>query len=262
VARRGCSIGYVPLVDAYHAMASYGVLALAALTFVALIFIDAPYGRHGRGGWGPTVPATVAWVLVELPAVLLFIVVFASGAHRAELVPLVLLGVWQLHYVHRTFIFPFVMPASSRRMPIVVMLMGASFQVINSWLNARFISELGTYDPSWLTDPRFVLGATLFLSGFAINLRSDYSILRMKREAKGYVLPRGGLFDLVAAPNYFGELVEWIGWALMTWSIPGLAFALYTFANLAPRALAHRRWYRARFEDYPPERRAIIPYVL
>jgi hypothetical protein len=47
----------------------------------------------------------------------------------------------------------------------------------------------------------------------------------------------------------------------MSWSLAGAAFALWTLANLVPRAGAHHRWYRARFADYPPERRALLPGI-
>ena len=63
-------------------------------------------------------------------------------------------------------------------------------------------------------------------------------------------------------PNYFGEIIEWAGFALATWSLPGLAFAIYTAANVGPRALSHHRWYREKFGDYPPKRKALIPFVL
>jgi 3-oxo-5-alpha-steroid 4-dehydrogenase 1 len=42
----------------------------------------------------------------------------------------------------------------------------------------------------------------------------------------------------------------------------GLAFAVWTAANLIPRALAYHRWYRQEFYDYPPQRKAILPFVL
>ena len=42
-------------------------------------------------------------------------------------------------------------------------------------------------------------------------------------------------------------------------ALAGWAFAVFTIANLAPRALTHHKWYRAQFPDYPPERRALIP---
>jgi 3-oxo-5-alpha-steroid 4-dehydrogenase 1 len=55
--------------------------------------------------------------------------------------------------------------------------------------------------------------------------------------------------------------VEWAGWALASWSVGGLAFALYTFANLAPRAVAHHAWYREQFPDYPKARKALVPFL-
>ena len=47
----------------------------------------------------------------------------------------------------------------------------------------------------------------------------------------------------------------------MTWSLAGLAFVLFTFCNLAPRALANHRWYRERFADDPPERKVLLPGI-
>jgi len=43
------------------------------------------------------------------------------------------------------------------------------------------------------------------------------------------------------------------------WSLPALSFAIWTAANLGPRARTHHRWYQQTFADYPPERRALIP---
>jgi hypothetical protein len=70
------------------------------------------------------------------------------------------------------------------------------------------------------------------------------------------------LYEYVSCPNYLGEMLEWCGWAIATWSLAGFAFAFYTIANIGPRALANHRWYREKFPDYPPQRKAVIPYVL
>lgn len=51
----------------------------------------------------------------------------------------------------------------------------------------------------------------------------------------------GGLFEYVSAANYFGELVEWCGYGLASWSVQGGAFALFTFCVLLPRAQEHHR---------------------
>jgi protein-S-isoprenylcysteine O-methyltransferase Ste14 len=70
------------------------------------------------------------------------------------------------------------------------------------------------------------------------------------------------MYRWVSCPNYFGEMLEWIGWAIATWSLAGSAFAIFTIANLLPRALANHRWYQTEFPDYPSDRRAVIPGLL
>ena len=234
---------------------------LAALTAAGLKFVVAPYGRHTRGGWGPTIPAKAGWVIMESPASLVFLAFYLTGDHRAELVPLVLLGLWQLHYVQRAFVYPFLMRGGTR-MPVAIAAMAIAFNVLNAYVNALWISQIGHYADGWLTDPRFLGGTVLFLGGMSVNLRSDQILRNLRGPGEsGYKVPYGGAYRWVSSPNYFGEIVEWLGWALAAWSLAGLAFAVYTMANLVPRALANHGWYRERFPDYPPERKAIIPLV-
>jgi steroid 5-alpha reductase family enzyme len=116
---------------------------------------------------------------------------------------------------------------------------------------------------AWLHSPAFIVGTTMFAGGYLAHLLADRQLRRLRREnggARG--VPRGWLFRLLSCPNYFGEIVEWTGFAIATWSPTGLLFALWTAANLVPRAIHHHRWYRANFPDYPPERRAVVPFVL
>jgi 3-oxo-5-alpha-steroid 4-dehydrogenase 1 len=234
---------------------------LAAATAAGLRFIVAPYGRHTRGRWGPTIPAKAGWVLMEAPASLLFLAFYLTGDNRAQTVPLVFLGMWQLHYVQRAFVYPFLMRGAAR-MPLAIPAMAIAFNTLNAYVNALWISQVGHYTTDWLTDPRFIAGAVLFLGGLAVNLRSDQILRNLRGPGEtGYKIPVGGAYRWVSSPNYLGEIVEWLGWALATWSFAGLAFAAYTMANLVPRALANHRWYRERFPDYPPQRRAIVPYL-
>lgn len=235
---------------------------LAALTAAGLRFIVAPYGRHTRRGWGPTVPARAGWVIMESPASLLFLAIYLTGDNRAQAVPLVLLGMWQLHYAQRAFVYPFLMRGGGR-MPVALVAMAIAFNVLNAYVNARWISHFGAYTPGWLTDPRFLIGAAMFVGGLALNQRSDHTLRTLRGPGEtGYKIPQGGAYRWVSCPNYLGEIVEWLGWALATWSLAGLAFAAYTMANLVPRALANHRWYRERFPDYPAERRALVPHLL
>jgi steroid 5-alpha reductase family enzyme len=148
-------------------------------------------------------------------------------------------------------------------MPIVVALLGLGFNVVNAWLVAtgltRFGPELGHAS---LLAPRVLVGAALFLLGLAVNWDADARLLRLRRErSDGYAIPSGGLYRYVSCPNYFGELVEWGGFALASGSLGALAFFVWSAANLAPRARAHHLWYRAQFPDYPRERKALVPFV-
>ena len=244
---------------ALHRGLALGMIATAVAVFAALRITTAPYGRHVRAGWGPTMPARLGWIVMEAPAAVAFLAIYALGDRALGLAPLVLLVLWQLHYVHRAFVFPFGM-RGDKRMPIAVAGMAIGFNLVNAYLNARQVSAFGDYPAGWLLDPRFPAGAALFLGGRAINRRADRILLEL-RATGDYQIPRGMLFRWVSCPNYLGEIIEWIGWAVATWSLAGLAFAAFTFANLAPRALSHHRWYRERFANYPPERRALIPFL-
>jgi 3-oxo-5-alpha-steroid 4-dehydrogenase 1 len=238
-------------------------IALAVPTFLSLLFVAAPYGRHQRQGWGPTIPARLGWLVMESPAVWFFVWVYFQGPNALSPAPLVFLAMWQLHYLYRAFLFPFLIRADGRRMPASVAGMAILFNLLNNWVNARQVSALGDYPASWLSSPRFLLGCALFLGGFALHVASDRALRNLRAPGEtGYRIPRGGAFEYVTAPNYLGEIVEWTGWAIATWSPAGLAFAVYTFANLAPRAVTHHRWYRERFPDYPCGRKALLPFLL
>jgi 3-oxo-5-alpha-steroid 4-dehydrogenase 1 len=148
-------------------------------------------------------------------------------------------------------------------MPVLIVLWAVIFNVMNAGLNGYTLGTLLPYPASWLTDPRFLVGFAIFLTGAAINLLSDNRLIALRSgKDTGYTIPRGGLFEAVSAPNLFGEIVQWSGFALMTWNLAGLSFAVWTASNLIPRAISHHKWYRAHFADYPQGRKAVIPFVL
>ena len=246
----------------FHTALCYAVMATGAIVFVSLFFVTAPYGRHARRGWGPTLSNRLGWTIMESPAAIAFAVVYALGRHAGEAVPLALGALWLAHYLHRAFIFPFRMKSAAKPMPLSVAAMAIVFNVINAYLNARWISHLGSYSTSWFTDPRFLVGSAAFFAGMAINIQSDNILFSLRRPGEsGYKIPSGGAYKLVSAPNYLGELIEWAAWAVASWSLAGLSFFVFTFANLVPRALANHRWYRETFAEYPKERRAVIPWL-
>lgn len=248
---------------AFHRGVVWVYFALGVATMLATLFVTAPYGRHGRAGWGPGVPSRLAWVVMESPSSLVFLAFYLQGQFRGSTGAIVLLALWQAHYVQRTFIYPFLIREKAGRMPLAIPAMAIAFNTLNAYANAFWIAHFHEYDAAWLTDPRFVVGAVLFVSGYAINRWADTVLRGLRKPGEtGYAVPRGGLYEYISCPNYAGEILEWIGWAVATWSLPGLAFAFYTAANLLPRALSNHRWYLEKFPDYPKDRKALVPFLL
>lgn len=235
----------------------------AVCVFVSLQFVSAPYGRHARSGWGPTVSSRWGWIAME--AVAAVALLYFMLRQRPAMTPTlwVLLGLWELHYLNRSFIYPLRMRTRGKTNPLMVVLLAVGFNTWNGYLNGHWLGiHAAVYTAAWMVQPNFIAGLVLFVTGFAINIQSDEILLHLRRGTDtGYAIPRGGLFRYISCPNYFGELIEWSGWALMTWSPAGLVFVLWTAANLVPRARSHHLWYREHFAEYPRDRKAIIPFI-
>jgi hypothetical protein len=238
-------------------------ILLAPVVVVALLFITVPYGRYHQGrSWGAPFSGVVGWIVMELPAVVTMPLVFFLSGRAPGPVEAAFLVLWEAHYLHRTFIFPLRRKEYLEPVPVVVALLGVLFNIANGYLNGRWLGHFSPgYPTAWLWDPRFLAGAAVFALGMTINIHSDEVILDLRRAGGGYQVPQRGVHRLVASPNYLGEFLEWSGWALATWSLPGLAFAVWTFGNLGPRARAHLKWYRKTFAEYPRERKAILPFL-
>lgn len=238
-------------------------MAIGAATFFYLIRQNAPYGRHIQPGWGPTVDNSLGWFLMEFPVVVVFLTVLLWEKWPTSAYPLLFSGCFLFHYLYRSIIFPLRLRTAGKRMPLVIVLSAICFNFVNGFFLGYYFAHFAEYPTDWWSDARFWGGMALFWTGLGVNWQSDNILIRLRKPGStGYAIPRGGLFEKVSCPNHFGEILEWVGFALMTWSLPALAFAVWTVANLAPRALAHHRWYRATFPDYPGERRALVPFVL
>jgi protein-S-isoprenylcysteine O-methyltransferase Ste14 len=200
---------------------------------------------------------------MECPAVIGFLFLWVIGERRADVASLILLSFWMVHYVHRTFVFPFTLRGDRRQFTLITVVLGFVFNLGNSYLNARWLFTLGPgYPSSWLLDWRFILGTLLFWAGFVINKHADAVLIGLRAPGdNGYKIPRGWLYEYVSCPNYLGEMIQWCGWALACFSPGGLAFFVWTAANLIPRAFGIHRWYRDTFADYPEERKALIPFL-
>jgi hypothetical protein len=237
------------------------VTGLVAFPFV--LKIVAPYGRHTTRGWGPLLPNRLGWIIMESPALLVFAGFFLFGTANRNAVTWLFFSLYAFHYVNRTFIFPLRLRTPGKMMPVSIVFMALGFNFVNGFINGYYLGWIADYPLSWFTDPRFIAGIAMFIGGLMINWQADNILIHLRKPGEtGYVIPKGGFFNYVSCPNHFGEIVEWSGFALMTWSAPALAFAVWTFVNLMPRALHHHRWYRDHFADYPAKRKAVIPFIV
>ncbi|HTJ12187.1 MAG TPA: hypothetical protein VL547_09185 [Dinghuibacter sp.] len=229
---------------------------------------EAPYGRFTSKNWGPTVSNKWGWffmeatVLVAFAAQLLQARPWQPGGYALGGPARFMVALFFLHYIHRAFVYPFVIRTSGKRMPLVIMLSAMVFNTVNGSLLGMWFGRWAHYPASWFYSVPFVVGLAMFACGLFLNWWSDYTLIGLrKRGETGYVVPSVGLFRLVASPNLSGEILEWAGYALLTWSLPALAFLIWTCANLVPRAASNWRWYKKEFPEYPISRKRLIPFV-
>lgn len=238
--------------------------AIGIMVFLLLLFVTAPYGRHSSKKWGVTIPDRLGWFMMEVPALLIFIWLIITGDAPKTAVVWIIAFLYAFHYFNRSVIYPMRIRTRGKEMPLVIALMAILFNFVNAGFLGYYTGSLQTqYGNEWFTDPRFAAGLALFITGMIINVSSDEKLIHLrKKSTNGYQIPRGGLFEKISCPNFFGEIVEWAGFAIICWSLPALSFFVWTFCNLVPRALAHHKWYRSNFSDYPSGRKAVFPFIL
>ena len=241
-------------------------IALAICVFVILMFINAPYGRHLRDGWGINIPARLGWIAMESPTIIVMNLYFYDYYFfqgRSDLVGALFYLIWISHYFHRTLVWPFRAQINKKKMPASIALFAIFFNTINTGINAESIFKIHSpYPVYWIVSPQFICGVLLFAIGMYINISSDNILIKIRRKGTDeYIIPNDGLYNWVSSPNYFGEILEWIGWAIATWSLAGFSFAIWVVANLVPRAKSNHQWYLENFEDYPKKRKRLIPGI-
>jgi hypothetical protein len=240
-------------------------IAIAVILFPILLRITAPYGRHSKMNWGPMIDNRLGWIFMELPSFIIFVLLVLLGPKQLSSPVWIIFSLWAIHYFNRSVIFPLRTKTQGKKMPVLIMFSAVFFNLVNASINGYWFGFVAPpYPENWMTDPRFIIGGIIFITGFIINQAADKKLIGLRKGGKkGYFIPRGGLFNYISCPNFFGEIVEWSGFAIMAWNLPALSFAVWTAANLIPRALDHHRWYKSHFkEEYPKRRKAVIPFVV
>ena len=231
---------------------------IALIVLPVNLIYKAPYGKHSTKKWGKSIDNKTGWILMELPALLTCPLIYFTISEEINL-NVVFIVLWITHYLNRTVIYPLRIKTKGKKIPIAIVASAFFFNMVNGILNGYFLTLLQFESISELY---LILGFIIFIIGFYINISSDNLLIKLRTNQKGYVIPNGKLFNYVSCPNFFGEIIEWLGFAIMTLNPGSLSFLIWTICNLIPRSKAHHKWYKENFENYPKKRKAVIPYLL
>jgi protein-S-isoprenylcysteine O-methyltransferase Ste14 len=239
-----------------------GILAPLGIMVSRQLPISNRYEKNPLARFG-SIDKKLGWIIMETPILITVSYFYLVGRNPIN-VSVVIVGAFVFHYIHRALIFPHRIKVEGKRMPVGIVLATMAFYTVNGYLIGHYYGSLRDYPIEWLLDPRFVLGMALFAAGFVINVTSDNILINLRGPGEsGYKIPRGGLFEYVSCPNFFGEIVEWIGFALMSWSLPGVVYAAWVSLTLFSTGLRTHRWYIERFgASYPRDRKAVFPRLI
>lgn len=128
--------------------------AIAIVVFIALYHVKAGYGILFDRSWGISISNKWAWMIMEAPVFIAMCWFWVMFPRKWELIPFVFFLLFQIHYLQRAFIFPWLIKGRSR-MPVLIMLMGIVFN----------LAPREMYTEAWLGDSRFLAGTALFITG-------------------------------------------------------------------------------------------------
>lgn len=245
------------------------------LTLVILLSgVEAPYGRYNQAGdtaersalmraiAACNLNAKLAWILQECPTLIAAAICWATGSAecKSSFGNILLMFCFVLHYTNRSIIYPLRMKGS-KPTPLPLMLMALIFCAVNGYLQCRSLTRFLIIPADAVS---LYVGVVIWGLGLYINHDADHILRNLRKPGEtGYKIPHGGMFNYVSGANFFGEILEWCGFAIaMGGALPGVTFAWCTATNIGPRAIAHHKWYLQKFKDeYPKDRKALIPFV-
>jgi len=194
--------------------------------------------------------------------------IYGSGADRAPThfaQDLALLS-WSFHYGKRILETLFVHRFSNDTMPLKNIFKNCGYYWGFAALVSYFVNKPQFVEPS---HNQVLFGAGLFFVSEIGNFITHMQLRNLRPEGtRKRGIPRGFLFDLVSCPNYFMEILAWIGFSVMTQTMPSLLFTLVGSVQMWIWAKDKHRKYKKEFDGkegrelYPKGRKILIPYIL
>ncbi|CAL9137830.1 unnamed protein product [Musa acuminata var. zebrina] len=248
------------------------ITAMTAISSVALVYfgLSEAWGKHlqyskfWNAGSGPSaeqirVSSRVGMLVLYTPALAAAAAAFAVPAvvadDRCRLLALAL----ALHFFKRDFEVLFIHQYSGN------MILDSVIPITLSYFTGTVCMIYAQYLTQGMPGPKLdlkVAGEVLFLVGITGNFYHHHLLSKLREKGdKTYKIPKGGLFGLVICPHYLFEIIIFIGFCLISQTLYSFLFALGTLWYLMGRSYATRRWYLSKFENFPKQVKALIPYV-
>lgn len=238
-------------------------LGLAILNFIVQFIVAIPYGKHDKGDGSLRVPLRLSFAISQiLTGFIVFSVTYFLQRHYNRPINIVLYCLFTIHYINRAVVDTFAARHSQTKVTVWIPLLATLSTMFYHYINAQFIGE-ARFCRGYYFDPRFIVGLIIFLTGFILNRVADAQLIVLRTDYKdrNYQIPMGCSFFLISCPNYLGELIEWFGWIIMTWSLSAIVWFLFVAGTFIPRARHHHIWYQGYFDDYPSRRKRLVPFI-
>ena len=210
------------------------------------------------------------------------LLVLQDGGNWATIV---LLGAFQVHVVRRLIETVWMMRyPKGATMHVMAYVFGMSYYVVVPVTYVVACTRIDDVEDGDNARWSAILGMAIFATGSLIQWHAHYLLSHLSRDRgasahwrgqpeashtkTGYAIPRGGLFELVSCPHYFGEAVIYLGlgMACVGYGNASSRVAWYPFVwvvvNLAIAARLTHHWYLAHFKTYSRlGRKAFVPFV-
>lgn len=106
------------------------------------------------------------------------------------------------------------------------------------------------------------IGVLIFLVGIIGNFYHHYLLSKLRgSKEKGYKIPQGGLFSMVICPHYLFEILGFVGISFISQTSFSFGCAVGVALYLSARSNVTRKWYLSKFENFPKNVKALVPFV-
>ncbi|OMO94432.1 hypothetical protein COLO4_16342 [Corchorus olitorius] len=240
-------------------LAILGVLEIAGIHLQYSKFFNVGSSSNSASSKKIKVPSKVGMFLLYAPTFLAGLAsfwLFPDGDLRFLLVK----SAVTLHFFKRLFEVLFIHKYSGgMAVDTMIIILVSYFTLSSSLIYTQFLTQ-GLPQPS--VDLKYP-GIVFFLIGISGNFYHHYllSKLRPNKGSKDYKIPTRGLFGLVICPHYLFEILGFLGLSLISQTLYSFSVSIGSAFYLMGRSYVTRKWYLSKFEDFPKEVKALIPYV-